>query len=201
MEPETEESSYPPSFHGDLSMTSSPDTLSVCSDALTDDLEGTGSASGKQIGDGDRDGEGVMSERSFLSRETKKKDLSLEGMLMTAAAAAKKFTAERQKGTNNVRRSVSADSPQNGRNVTEKDGMASTSEQHQGVMSYGVGSGFVDNVGQQTERVDVQERNQEAKSPFLGKKSLERSPCHSDDSDSRMSGNEAGVAEEEACEK
>ncbi|XP_068762741.1 BLOC-2 complex member HPS5-like isoform X1 [Montipora capricornis] len=201
MEPETEESSYPPSFHGDLSMTSSPDTLSVCSDALTDDLEGTGSASGKQIGDGDRDDESNMSERSSLSRGTKKKDLSLEGMLMTAAAAAKKFTTERQKGNNNVRRSVSADSPQNGRNVTEKDGMASPSEQHQGVMSYGVGSGFVDNVGQQTEGVDIQERNQEAKSPLLGKKALERSPCHSDDSESRLSGNEAGVAEEEASEK
>lgn len=95
MELEIEESSYLLSFYGDFSMISSFDILSVCSDVFIDDLEGIGLVLGKQIGDGDCDGEGVMSECSFLFREIKKKDLFLEGMLMIVVVVVKKFIVER----------------------------------------------------------------------------------------------------------
>ena len=106
MEPATEASDNPPSYHGNISMTDSPDTLSMCSDAFTDELDISASSPGvRDVGDhhGDED----------VAKELKKQwsgDISFEGMLMSAAAAAKKFTAERQMGMNKLKRSQSVDS-------------------------------------------------------------------------------------------
>ena len=49
--------------------------------------------------------------------------------------------------------------------------------------------------------MSLQEVVREEESPRLQKKSLDQSPCHSDDSESRQSGNEGAVVEEEVFEK
>ena len=123
-----------------------------------------------------------------LSNVVKKRNISFEGILISAAAAAKKFAIERQKGVFNTKTSLSPVSPRNERNVTGGD--VGTIEKHDGASS-------VSDTGHQTKGVDIQEEE----SPILSKKSREQSPCHSDDSESRMSGNEAGSYEEEACDK
>lgn len=170
-------------------MANSPDTLSACSEAFTDDLEGTASTSGTRIGEEEEEGGGEcvheghkgISGEYGLSNVIKKRNISLEGILISAAAAAKKFAIERQKGVFNTKTSASPVSPRNEKNVTEKrDGASSVSD-----------------TGQQTKEVAIQEEE----SPILSKKSLEQSPYHSDDSESRMSGNEAGSYEEEAGDK
>ena len=192
MEPATEASDNPPSYHGNLSMTDSPDTLSMCSDAFTDELDISASSSGvRDTGDHQND--------ESLPKKLKKQwsgDISFEGMLMSAAAAAKKFTAERQKGMKKLKRSQSADSPRTGRSDD------STADQHQEIIGSQSRSSFDVEAGQPAEVVDaVQEAILEEQSPVLGKKTLEHSPCHSDDSESRQSGNEGGTVEEEASEK
>lgn len=201
MEPATEGSDNPPSFHGSVSLTDSPDTLSICSDALTDDLEIHLSPSGVRDAGDDHDDEGVMG-RGGLTRRLKKQwsgDISLEGMLISAAAAAKKFKAERQKGINSLMRSQSADSPTGQINQAE-DGVEAIADQHQeNVVSQGGTSS--DAVTTQYERFDIQGTIPGEQSPLLRKKSVEQSPCHSDDSESRHSGNEGGAVEEEALEK
>lgn len=194
MEPATEASDNPPSYHGNLSMTDSPDTLSMCSDAFTDELDISASSSGvRDMGDHQND--------ESVPKKLKKQwsgDISFESMLMSAAAAAKKFTAERQKRMNKLKRSQSAGSPRTGRSAD------STADQHQenlGSQSR-TSSDTEVLVGQPAEGVDaVQEAILEEQSPVLEKKTLEHSPCHSDDSESRQSGNEGGTVEEEASEK
>ena len=201
MEPATEGSDNPPSCHGNVSLTDSPDTLSICSDALTDDLEINVSPSGVRDAGDDHDGEGLMG-RGGLTRSLKKQwsgDISLEGMLISAAAAAKKFTAERQKGISSLMRSQSADSPRTGQINQAEDGVEAIADQHQNVVSQGGTSS--DAVAAQYERFDIQGTVQEEQSPLLRKKSVEHSPCHSDESESRQSGNEGGAVEEEALEK
>lgn len=196
MESAAEGSDNPPSFHGSVSLTDSPDTLSICSDALTDDLEINLSPSGVRDEGDDHDDEGG------LTRRLKKQwsgDISLEGMLISAAAAAKKFKAERQKGINSLMRSQSADSPTGQINQAE-DGVEAIADQHQeNVVSQGGTSS--DAVTTQYERFDIQGTIPGEQSPLLRKKSVEQSPCHSDDSESRHSGNEGGAVEEEALEK
>ena len=123
-----------------------------------------------------------------LSNVIKKRNVSFEGILISAAAAAKKFAIERQKGVFNTKTSLSPVSPRNEGNVT--GGAVGTTEKHDGASS-------VSDTGHQTKGVDIQEEE----SPILSKKSREQSPCHSDDSESRMSGNEAGSYEEEAGDK
>ena len=197
MEPATEASDNPPSYHGNISMTDSPDTLSMCSDAFTDELDISASSPGvRDVGDhhGDED----------VAKELKKQwsgDISFEGMLMSAAAAAKKFTAERQMGMNKLKRSQSVDSPRTGGTLPAKDGAESTADQHQENVGSQSRTSSDGEVGQPAEGVDVQEAILAEQSPLLGKKSLDQSPCHSDDSESRQSGNEGGTVQEEASEK
>ena len=194
LEPALEENCYPPSFYGNIGGANSPDTLSVCSEAFTDDLEGTASTSGTRVGEEEEGEEDVheghkgISGEYGLSNVIKKRNISFEGILISAAAAAKKFAIERQKGVLNTKTSVSPVSPRNERKVT--GGVDGTTEKHDGASS-------VSDTGQQTKGVDIQVEE----SPILSKKSLEQSPCHSDDSESRLSGNEAGAYEEEACDK
>ena len=205
MEPATEVSDNPPSYHGNISMTDSPDTLSVCSDAFSDDLEITVSSPGT-FGD-DNDDEGLAN-KAGLSKKLKKQwggDISFEGMLMSAAAVAKKFTAERQKGMNKLKRSQSAGSPGSVTSTQgkEKDfGGENNADQHQENAGSLSRASSVADAGQHTEGVDIRETVQEEEDALLRRKiSFEQSPCHSDDSESRQSGNEGGAVEEEASEK
>lgn len=206
MEPATEASDYPPSYHSNTSLTDSPDTLSVCSDAFTDDLELNVPSPGGRTLETEEDNDNLSTTQSDnggeggLHRTLKKQwstDISFEGMLMSAAAAAKKFKAERQKGINKLKRTQSADSP--GRQLNSPGADSAADPHHK------VGDSqnkFADSgTGQQTERLDIQETIQEEESPLLQKKILEQSPCHSDDSESRQSGNEGGAAEEETLDK
>ena len=197
MEPATEASDVPPSNHGNTNVTDSPDTLSLCSDAFTDDLEVNAPSGGRTSEMGDDNGkaaaihldEGFVS-KSGLYRKVKKQwsaDITFEGILMSAAAAAKKFTAERQKGLNKLKRSQSAGSPGGGRQPSSPGADSRQDPCHE--------------VGAETDGLDVHETIQEEESPLLQKKTHDQSPCHSDDSESRQSGNEGGVAEEEASDK
>lgn len=204
MEPATEASDDPPSNHGNTSLTDSPDTLSLCSDAFTDDLElNVPSPGGRTSEMGEDHGNlaGIHSDdgsvgNGDLHRKVKKQwsvDISFEVMLMSAAAAAKKFTAERQKGLNKLKRSQSAYSPGGGRQLSSPGADSSPDPRHE------VGD-FLSKVtsdadtGPYAEGLDIHETIQEEESPLLQKKILEQSPCHSDDS-------EGGVVEEEASDK
>ena len=202
MEPATEASDNPPSNLGDTSLTDSPDTLSLCSDAFTDDLE-LNSLSGGRISETGEDhvkmaaihsDEGSVS-KSGLHRKVKKQwsaDITLEGILMSAAAAAKKFTAERQKGLK-LKRSQSADSPGGGRPLSSP-GADRSPDPHYEIAS--------DATGAYAEGLDIHKTIQEEETPLLQKKAHEQSPCHSDDSESRQSGTEErGVVEDEASDK
>ena len=198
MEPAAVVSDHPPNYHGNLSMTDSPDTLSVCSDTFTDELEITISSPGiGEMGD-NNDDDGLLSKGRKLKKQWSG-DISFEGMLMSAAAAAKKFTAERQMGIGKLIRSQSADNAGNVKSVQTKDGIESFADQHHENVQGRVNSDT--DGGQYNEGIDIQETIQEEESPLLGKKILEQSPCHSDDSESRQSGNEGVAAEEEAAEK
>jgi len=198
MEPAAVVSDHPPNYHGNLSMTDSPDTLSVCSDTFTDELEITISSPGiGEMGD-NNDDEGLLSKGRKLKKQWSG-DISFEGMLMSAAAAAKKFTAERQMGIGKLIRSQSADNAGTVKSVQTKDGIESFADQHHENVQGRVNSDT--DGGQYTDGIDIQETIQEEESPLLGKKILEQSPCHSDDSESRQSGNEGVTAEEEAAEK
>ena len=193
MEPPTEMSDNPPNYIGSIGMSDSPDTLSVCSDAFTDDLDITASSPDtREVDDNDQGG---------LQKKFKKQwssDISFEGMLMTAAAAAKKFKAERQKEINKLKRSQSADNTQ----LKDRDlGAESTLDQHFEIGGPQRKLSSDADVVQLGERVDVQGTILEKQSPLLSKKIHEQSPCHSDDSESRQSGNEAGALEEETLEK
>lgn len=199
MEPATEVSDNPPNYHGNTSLADSPDTLSVCSDVFTDDLELNASGRNLETGDDNDNLSTTHSDDGFVSKgglhikKVKKQwsaDISFEGMLMSAAAAAKKFKTERQKGNNKLKRSQSVDSPGGGAEIT-------TDPHHEvGDSLSKVASG-----GDTGQHVEGQETIQEEESPLLQKKVLEQSPCHSDDSESRQSGNEGGAAEEEASDK
>ena len=185
MEPATDENVNLPDFHGNTSLTDSPDTLSVCSDALTDDLEPNGRMA--EIGQEDDyspknkcddDGSEV---KGALHRKLMKQwsgNISLEGMLISAAAAAKKFTSERQKGN-----------------------LKLSSESQSDAVEFKSETASDPSAGQPNELPDIQEVVREEESPRLQKKSLDQSPCHSDDSESRQSGNEGAVVEEEVFEK
>lgn len=204
MEPATEASDDPPTNHGNTSLTDSPDTLSLCSDAFTDDLELNAPSDGRISETGEDHvkmatihlDEGSVS-KSGLHRKAKKQwsaDITLEGILMSAAAAAKKFTAERQKGLNKLKRSQSADSPGGGR-LSSSPGADSSPDPHCEIVS------DADTVAY-AEGLDIQDTIQEEETPLLQKKAHEQSPCHSDDSESRQSGNEErGVVEDEASDK
>lgn len=207
MEPATEASDKPPSYHGNTSLTDSPDTLSICSDAFTDDLESnTPSPGGRTLETGeDHDNLATINsddgDKGGLHKKLKKQwsaDISFEGMLMSAAAAAKKFKAERQKGINILKRTQSADSP--GRQLNSPGADSPTDPHHKVGDSQGKVATDTD-TDQQMEQLDIQETIQEEESPLLQKKILEQSPCHSDDSESRQSGNEGGAVEEEASDK
>ncbi|KAJ7369971.1 Hermansky-Pudlak syndrome 5 [Desmophyllum pertusum] len=199
MEPATEVSDNPPNYHGNTSLADSPDTLSVCSDVFTDDLELNASGRNLETGDDNDNLSTTHSDDGFVSKgglhikKVKKQwsaDISFEGMLMSAAAAAKKFKTERQKGNNKLKRSQSVDSPGGGVEIT-------TDPHHE----VGDSLSKVTAGGDTGQHVEGQETIQEEESPLLQKKVLEQSPCHSDDSESRQSGNEGGVAEEEASDK
>lgn len=197
MEPATEETVNLQSYHGNTSLTDSPDTLSVCSDAFNDDMELNVSSPGETTPKNGQEDD------SLPHRKLKKQwsaDISFEGMLISAAAAAKKFSVERQKGFGKLRRSHSADSPGGGRQANSPGAHSTTDPQYDAVDSLGKGVSDVD-AGQQTEGQDIRETIPEEESPLLQKKSGEQSPCHSDDSESRQSGNEGGAVEEEASEK
>ena len=204
MEPPTEASDDPPSNHGNTSLTDSPDTLSLCSDAFTDDLE-LNAPSGGRISETGEDhvriaaihsDEGSVS-KSDLHRKVKKQwsaDITLEGILMSAAAAAKKFTAERQKGLNKLKRSQSADSPGVGRPLSSPGADNSPDPQCEITSDTDTGA--------YAGGLDIHETIHEEESPLLQKKAHEQSPCHSDDSESRQSGNEErGVVEDESSDK
>ena len=203
MEPATEVSDNPPSYHGNTSLTDSPDTLSVCSDAFTDDLELNTSSPGGRMpemeGDdslttihSDNDGKGGF---QMKLKKQWSADISFEGMLMSAAAAAKKFKAESQKGINLLKKSQSAESP--GRKLSSP-GADSTTDGRQVAGDYQSKAAADADSGQQD---TIQEAIQEEESALLQKKTLEQSPYHSDDSESRQSGNEGGAIEEEALDK
>lgn len=204
MEPATEVSDVPPSNHGNTSLTDSPDTLSLCSDALTDDLElNMPSPGGRTSETGEDHGNmaAIHSDDGFvgnggLHRKAKKQwsvDISLEGMLMSAAAAAKKFTAERQKGLNKLKRSQSADSSGGERQLISPGADRNPDPRHEaGDPQSKVGSDA--DSGVYAEGLDIHETIQEEESPLLQKKILDQSPCHSEDS-------EGGVVEEEASAK
>lgn len=201
MEPATEASDDPPSNHGNTSLTDSPDSLSLCSDAFTDDLEINAPSGGRtsEMGDDNGKAAAIHTDEGFVSkiglhRKVKKQwssDITFEGILISAAAAAKKFTAERQKGLNQLMRSQSGDSPGGGRQQKSPRADSRQDPHHE--------------VGAETaaygEELDVHKTIQEEESPLLQKKTHEQSPCHSDDSESRQSGNEGGVVEEEASDK
>lgn len=207
MEPATDENVNLPDFHGNTSLTASPDTLSVCSDALTDDLEPNGRMA--EIGQEDDnspnnkcddDGSEV---KGALHRKLMKQwsgNISLEGMLISAAAAAKKFTSERQKENLKLRRFHSADSA-GGERREDSPGANSSSESQSDAVEFKSETASDPGAGQANKLPDIQEVVREEESPRLQKKSLEQSPCHSDDSESRQSGNEEAVVEEEVFEK
>ena len=210
MEPATEASDDPPGNHGNTSLTDSPDTLSLCSDAFTDDLELNMPSGGRTSETGeDRDkmatihsDEGIVG-KSGLDRKVKKQwsaDITLEGILMSAAAAAKKFTAERQKGLNKLKGSQSADSPGGGRPLSSPGADSRPDPRREVGGPQSMVASDAD-TGAYAEGLDIHETIQEEESPLLQKKAHEQSPCHSDDSESRQSGNEGGVAEEEASDK
>ena len=204
MEPATEASAHPPSSHGNTSLTDSPDTLSLCSDAFTDDLELNAPSGGRMSETGENEvkmaaihsDEGSVSKNGLPRKEKKQwsADITLEGILMSAAAAAKKFTAERQKGLNKLKRSQSADSPGGGR-LLSSPGADSSPDSHCEIASDA-------DTGAYAEGLDIQVTIREEETPLLQKKAHEQSPCHSDDSESRQSGNEErGVVEDEASDK
>lgn len=199
MEPATEASDDPPSNHGNTSLTDSPDTLSLCSDAFTDDLE-LNVPSGGRISETGEDhvkmaaihsDEGSVN-KSDLHRKVKKQwsaDITLEGILMSAAAAARKFTAERQKGLNKLKRSQSADSSGGGRPLSSP-GADNSPDPHFEITSNA-------DTGAYAEGLDIHETIQEEETPLLQKKAHEQSPCHSDDSGNE----ERGVVEDESSDK
>lgn len=197
MEPATQASDDPPSNHVNSSLTDSPDTLSLCSDAFTDDLELNPPSGDDHVKMAAiHSDEGSLS-KSGLHMKVKKQwsaDITLEGILMSAAAAAKKFTAERQKGLNKLKRSQSVDSPGGDRPLSSP-GAESSPDPHCEIASDADTDAYA-------EGLDIQETIQEEETPLLQKKAHEQSPCHSDDSESRQSGNEErGVVEDEASDK
>jgi len=206
MEPATEASDDPPSNHGNTSLTDSPDTLSLCSDAFTEDLElsiPTGSRTLETGEDHDKMTAIFTDEGSLnkigLHRKVKKQwsaEITFEGMLISAAAAAKKFTAERQKGLGKLKRSQLADSPGSGRTLSSPGADCSPDSHHEESKITSDAD-----AGACTEGLDIHETIQEEQTPLLQKNTHEHSPCHSDDSESRQSGNEGGIAEEEASDK
>lgn len=204
MEPATEVSDNPPSYHGNTSLTDSPDTLSVCSDAFTDDLELNTPSPGGRMPEIGEDNDSLTTNHSDnggkggFHMKLKKQwsaDISFEGMLMSAAAAAKKFKAESQKGITLLKRSQSAENP--GKTLSSP-GADSTTDPRQVVGDY-QSKAASDTDGSQQDT--TQEAIQEEESAMLQKKTLEQSPYHSDDSESRQSGNEGGAVEEEALDK
>jgi len=206
MEPAIEASDDPPSNHGNTSLTDSPDTLSLCSDAFTDDLEfnvPSGSRTSETGEDHDKMAaihadEGSVNNSGLHSKAKRQwsADISFEGILMSAAAAAKKFTAERQKGLSKLKRSQSAESPGSERMLSSPGEDCSPVSHHEESKNTSDA-----NTGAHAEGLDTHETIQEEERPLLQKKTHEQSPCHSDDSESRQSGNEGGVAEEEASDK
>ena len=196
MEPPTEVSDNPPTYLGNLGLIDSPDTLSTCSDAVSDDIDVL-SAGSRELDE--RSDDGVMA-KAGLHNKLKKKwsaDLSLEGMLISAAAAAaKRFTAERQLGINKLKRTQSPDTSATGDLVAER-----SIERNQEAGSPQRKLSFESEASQVNEGMNGKETVAEEESPRLQKKMPEQSPCHSDDSESRQSGNEGGVVEEESSEK
>ena len=203
MEPPTEMSDNPPSYLGNLGVIDSPDTLSTCSDAVSDDIDVL-SAGSRELDE--RSDDGVMA-KAGLHNKLKKQwsaDLSLEGMLMSAAAAAKKFTAERQLGINRPKRTQSTDTSATRKvvHVKDRDLVAERSiERNQEAGSPQRKLSSESEASQVAEGMNCKETVAEEESPRLQKKMPEQSPCHSDDSESRQSGNEGAVVEEESLEK
>ena len=203
MEPPIEVSDNPPTYLGNLGLIDSPDTLSTCSDAVSDDIDVL-SAGSRELEE--RSDDGVMA-KAGLHNKLKKQwsaDVSLEGMLISAAAAAKRFTAERQLGINKLKRTQSTDTSATGKvaHVKDRDLVAERSmERNQEAGSPQRKLSSESEASQVAEGVNGKETVAEEESPRLQKKIPEQSPCHSDDSETRQSGNEGGVVEEESFEK
>ena len=203
MEPPTEMSDNPPSYLGNLGVIDSPDTLSTCSDAVSDDIDVI-SAGSRELDE--RSDDGTMALAGFHNKLKKQwsADLSLEGMLISAAAAAKRFTAERQLGIKKLKRTQSTDTSPTGKvaHVKDRDLVAERSierNQEAGSPQRKLSSEY--EASQVAEGMKGKETVAEEESPRLQKKVPEQSPCHSDDSESRQSGNEGAVVEEESSEK
>ena len=195
MEPATLISDEPPSYHDNTSMISTPDTLSTFSDGHTNDEEVLATVSDPGVGVEGRNSKSPnltyddshAIKTGFHQKLGKQwsAEVSLEGMLMSAAAAARKFTKERQKETINIERKQSVDSHE-GRSLEQV---------------------AVDSEGNVTPDLNSElnkawrKRIKREGNTLIQKKEAEISPEHSDESESRQSGNEGVGLEEETITK